>query len=111
MFSSPGKDALRILRPEEFPTRGLGQGQGVIGLGTEHVEQPLVHTAACGHGPALVIALTSIRGGGDHGVDEHVARSGVEGVHGLRRAGGGQYGHVAYAADILQKPRALCASI
>ena len=95
--------ALGVLRAEALAPGGLGGPAGVVFILLQAGEQFFIHLAARGD-PAVHVALQPAAGnGGGHRVDDHVAGAGVEGEHLLRRRAGGQHGHVADAADVLQK--------
>ena len=98
-----GEDARRVLLAEVLPAGALGQGEGVVLVPGQLLQQGLAHPAPGGGGPVLVEPPGPVGGGGDDGVDDHVARPGVEGVDGLRPAAGGEDGHVADAADVLEQ--------
>lgn len=105
MFPAISEDARRVLLAEVLPAGALGQGEGVVFVPGRLLQQRGADLAPGGSGPIPVEPLGPAGGGGDHSVDDHVARPGVEGVDGLRPRAGGEDGHAADAADVLEQDR------
>ena len=108
---SIGNELRGVLCAEALAARRLGQRGGVVSVLRQLAEQFETDPAARGHRAAAVKALLTVGGSGDDGVDYHVARAGVKGVDRLRRRAGGEDGHVADAADVLQQHRLTLAAV
>jgi len=95
-----GENFFDVVGPEIFSTGRFGGLQLEIGIAKEVGEKFTAKMALLCHGGVLVIAPAAVGEELDQGIDEHVARTGVEREDVLRFGVGGDDGDVGDPADV-----------